>query len=303
MKANTDHLEPLRGRRMILNLNEAIHLLVSDSPQRELRFEFEREIRLYQFQTWIYSPTGKMFWPKISGRLAATKFLERMEHEFLAARGAQRTTARRHRQLMNDERYASLYNSVIARYGGWGRLFKTPSAKEFDRRLAEQYDASKVVADLIAYRVRYLEHDGRDRNGASVNRSIFFTWQSKKGERGLSPRTIWPIWKEFKHSSIFIYLIEKQDFEFGPTRIQGATLLNELCEEAANLQMLRRFFGMYAHIAERFQHARIPIKTLIVPPMVDRIPPLTEPFSVSEQGILERYKLEYRNMNDPGLDG
>jgi hypothetical protein len=288
---------------MILNLNDAIHLLVSDSLQRKLGFEFEREIRLFQFLTWIYSPTGQMFWPKMSGRLAATKFLELMELDFLAARGAQRVTARRHRQLLNDERYASLYNSVIAPYGGWARLFKTPSAKEFDRRLAEQYDASKVVADLIAYRVRYLEHDGRDKNGASVNRSVFFTSQSQKGEGGLSPRSIWPIWKQFKHSSIFVYLIEKQDFEFRLTRIQGATLLNELCEGAANLQTLRRFFGMYAYIAERLQHARRPFKTLIVPPMVDRIPPVTEPFSVSEQGILERYKLEYRNMNDPGLDG
>src|SRR6266478_6936923 len=114
---------------MILDLNDTIDLLASEPSQRQPAFPFEREIRLYQFQTWIYFPRdSKML--KIAGRLAATKMLERIEKDYLASRAKRRINSRRLEYLLENSVYRALYDAVIARYGGWTRLLRTIPSRE-----------------------------------------------------------------------------------------------------------------------------------------------------------------------------
>jgi hypothetical protein len=54
---------------MILDLNDTIDLLASEPSQRQPAFPFEREIRLYQFQTWIYFPATTIHIPACIERL------------------------------------------------------------------------------------------------------------------------------------------------------------------------------------------------------------------------------------------
>jgi hypothetical protein len=63
---------------------EAIQLLVN-TAQREA-FPHEREVRLCQFQTWVYFPERSPDWVSMAGSLMAVKYLNNLERGLLRAR-------------------------------------------------------------------------------------------------------------------------------------------------------------------------------------------------------------------------
>jgi hypothetical protein len=165
---------------MILNLNDTIDLLVSEPSQRPPAFRFEREMRLYQFQTWIYFPKplsmAKIPKPlsmvKMAGRLAATKFLQRMEKEYLASRGKRRLNAHRLEDLLQNPDYRALFDGGIARYGGWTKLRLTIRSREFDNEIRKRQKTAQTVCEMIDYRFRYLDHGGLDKREANSQRGL-----------------------------------------------------------------------------------------------------------------------------------
>jgi hypothetical protein len=60
------------------DLENAVKLLVGE---RKEQFEFERAIRLMEFQTWIYWPGANTNLPHIAGLMAAVLLLENIEDD------------------------------------------------------------------------------------------------------------------------------------------------------------------------------------------------------------------------------
>jgi hypothetical protein len=59
-----------------LDIDDTIKLLATDPRQRAASFPLEREIRLFQFKTWIYFPETEMV--HMAGRIVGTLYLMRL---------------------------------------------------------------------------------------------------------------------------------------------------------------------------------------------------------------------------------
>jgi hypothetical protein len=84
MKGSTHaHNDPL-GRALkkhYLNnfdIDDCVKLLLD---AREEKFSYERCIRLFQFQTWIWYPSKRGIAPRAAGRLAAAAILREIEED------------------------------------------------------------------------------------------------------------------------------------------------------------------------------------------------------------------------------
>src|SRR5436190_18762210 len=104
-------------------------------------FPFEREILLFQFQTWIYSPDSSRV-AENSAVLAGAGFLR-----FLEGRlgGPSRNSAASLSRYLANEEYRALYDAVLKPYGGWSRLWKIPSPSEFDKQLQNRREDVETV--------------------------------------------------------------------------------------------------------------------------------------------------------------
>jgi hypothetical protein len=276
---------------MIIDLKDIIDLLVADISHRQPAFAFEREIRLYQFQTWICFPKAPRM-VKMAGQLAAAKFLERMETEHL--RGKKQLTATRLEHLLENQDYRSLYNTIIARYGGWTKLLRTIPPGVFDGDIQKRRGNAKTVCEMIDYRFRYLDHGGADKQQANIVHSEFYRWKDKGSP--LSCKTIRSRWSDNKASAVFLYVSEELDFQFQPRRIRRGEFLERLSEEAADLQDIRNFFGTCAYVAEKIHGSDSDDAAVHIPASVRRLRPKTNPLSDEECERMRDYKQRYEEM-------
>ena len=111
-----------------MDLNDTIELLVSARIGRVELFPFERAVRLFQLQTWIYYPAPSEDMVRMAGRIVATKFLQTMELgvPYWSLRQRERKVGSDSlREFLERPEYRLLFDSVIGEYGGWTHLLDT----------------------------------------------------------------------------------------------------------------------------------------------------------------------------------
>jgi hypothetical protein len=173
-------------------LKSTVELLVGG---REEQFEFERAIRLMEFQTWIYWPGSGTNMPNIAGLMAAVLLLENIEDDIFAEESeyAQRmadpdnppsvnltdkpnATLGRISALRSNLTYRALHDRIFAARGSLENLLYCPSPPKFDVDLESRRDKAKIVAGLTDYLLRHAQH-GSAFPGYGTNRhAVFFNW-------------------------------------------------------------------------------------------------------------------------------
>jgi hypothetical protein len=297
-------------------LRSTVELLVGE---REEQFEFERAIRLMEFQTWIYWPGIDTNMPNIAGLMAAVLLLENIEDDIFAdeADFAQRTadpdnphlinltdkpnaTLGRITALRSNQAYRGVHDYIFAARGSLEALLYCPSPEKFDADLERRRVKAQIAADLIDYRLRHAQHGSAYPDHGTNRHAAFFKWwptYDVPGQRGTtvvdkspSTKTIFSWAKEFHITSIFIYLNETGDYsqipEFGN---EAGDFLRPLRAAAEDVDELRRFFGTYAYIAETIEAAGGERPSLIVPPTVPRVEIQTAPFTQPELQVIADY--------------
>jgi hypothetical protein len=186
-----------------LDIDDTVKLLVTDPRQRAASFPFEREIRLFQFKTWIYFPEMEMV--RMAGRIVATLYLMRLAQripvESLRSIPEKLVSSTDYQRLFKNADYQNLFDAVIGAYGGWERLLDTKAPQDFEKELKKGFDASETVCEMIGYRYRYLAHGGTNSREANISHSEFYRW--KHPTEKLSWRTIRSRWQANKQSAIF----------------------------------------------------------------------------------------------------
>jgi hypothetical protein len=298
------------------DLERAVELLVGE---RNERFEFERAIRLLEFQTWIYWPGMDTNMPNIAGLMAAALILENIEDDIYAdeAELAQRTadpdtppsitlndkptaTLGRINMLRHNETYRGLHDYIFAARGSLENLLYCPTPENFDAMVAERREKAGLVADLIDYQLRWALYGRADSRCGTMRHAIFFRWWPTydiPGRRGITVKgkspstktlTLWA--KEFELTAIFIYLNEwcglPQIPEFGNC---SGDFLRPLRAAAQNVAELRRFFGAYAYVAEAIEAAGGGSPAVIVPSNVPRVEIERAPFTETELQVIADY--------------
>jgi hypothetical protein len=295
-------------------VNRTVELLTGE---RNEDFEFEKAIRLLEFQTWIYWPQLTAPQPEAAnsaGLMAAVFILEQIEEDIYfdeasfassqenygESKGVILTdkpdaTLNRIKVLMANKTYRKVHDYILAARGGLPRLLYCPTPEGFDDALAKRRKKARIAAELMDYRLRYAQHGGADGHGTNRH-AIFFKWwptYDVPGKRGATPKnksettkTLNRYEKMFRHSAIFIYLNEMRGFsqipEFGDA---SGDFVTPLRRAATNVDELRRFFGAYAYVAETIEDPM-----LIVPDTVPRVRIQTAPFTQTELQTIAHYR-------------
>jgi hypothetical protein len=187
------------------DLENAVKLLVGE---RKEQFEFERAIRLMEFQTWIYWPGANTNLPHIAGLMAAVLLLENIEDDIYVEEAAlahsltdpdeqfsvdlndkPNATLGRIKTLRSNQTYKGVHDRIFASGGSLEVLLYCPAPPQFDANLESRRDKAKIVADLIDYRLRHAQH-GSAYPGYGANRhAVFFKWWPTcdvKSRRGIT---------------------------------------------------------------------------------------------------------------------
>jgi hypothetical protein len=270
-------------------LENVFNALLSGRPPK---FTFEREIRLHQLKTWVYS-SGSPSRVTDAGLFCAVRYMRGIE-KALGRQGVR--ASRLARLLREDDDYKVLYNKFVGR-SSWTSLLRKPSAKSFDQSIANRKDGARIVADLVDYGFRYAEHDGQDLACANLSHAIFLRSKYRppaesEGAPGkpLSERSISERWVMHKPAAIFVYVDREFDFAFFPRKISSESFLDELSQDVEAVDNLRHFLGTCAYVAEKLAPAGW--KCLSIPKTIDRLPPVTRPLTTEEEETLKEYAAE-----------
>jgi hypothetical protein len=303
LRAEIDESFPEERAKAVLN--DAVGVLLGN---RDETFEYEKAVRLFQLQGWIFYPT--IYAIRLAGLIAATKIARTIEEdEYVPVRNEIAhmnelpiiTLERMIELRQKSPTYWNVYNNIIAPYGGLAALLETGTPRGFDWVMAKQRAKAKVVADLVEYRLRYALHGQGSANGANINHAMFFNWwptHTLPGKRGVrakgkcpSAKTMSAIWSSLKESTIFVYLHERQGFRLSPpeTDVEANSFVRAISDDAKELAEIRRLFGAYAYIAEAIQHVTGERPYITIPQELPRVPIHADPFSDVEQQTIAQY--------------
>jgi hypothetical protein len=277
-----------------LDIDDTIKLLVTDPRQRAASFPFEREIRLFQFKTWIYFPETEMV--RMAGRIVGTLYLMHLASgisvESLRHVPEKILSSTDYERLFENADYQSLFDEIIGIYGGWERLLDTKTPQDFDDELKKRFDTSETVCQMIGYRYRYLAHGGTNSREANISHSEVYRWKGPTNK--LSWKTIRSRWQANKQSAVFLFTSENYDFRPPPVLTMG--FLGTLSHEAADTKRILKFFGYAAYVQEMLNAAQPGSSNVIIPSTVKRIRPPTRPFSDEERNRMLDYASDRHKM-------
>jgi hypothetical protein len=267
---------------------EAVELLVSSAPARSQQtFPYERQIRLCQFQTWIYFPEEPLDMVRMAGSLAAVKYLNIRERELLptfAERAASTTELQR---FLRDPIYKKLFDETFADYGTWTDFVLMLEERfDFERELSERIKRAETVCKMIDYRFRYLDHGGTDRHQANISHSEFFRWKSGPD---LSWKKIRERWSRNRRNAVFLYVSEGLGLRLSPSFEGVGFFASDISKDAESRNHICRFFGTCAYISEILRGEEGGVDDVGIPTTVKRVRPQTDPLSESERQKMESY--------------
>ena len=318
-------------RGFLFDMEDAISILTF---QRKEKFEGERTIRLFQFRTWILFPDiGQESYAKWAETIAAVKYLERIEENYFADDESARLreidenpsvdlTHKPHQTnkmietfRARDATYKQLYDQFVGRRGGTLEILYTPAPSDFDRAIKDRIERMDIVANLVEYWLRYIQHAGSvpkvagSSDPLNLSHATFFYWwptHAIRGTRGktptnksVSPKTMATWWNKMEHSAIFVYLIRKHNFDKQlPTDTADDFFIDDLIRSSEEKSELIRFFGTYAYVTETLKKSGCDLVYLRIPEAVPRIPVSTDPFTPQELKTISQYEQYYLKMRE-----
>jgi hypothetical protein len=267
---------------------EAVELLVSSAPARSQQtFPYERQIRLCQFQTWIYFPEEPLDMVRMAGSLAAVKYLNIRERELLPTSSERAASTTELQRFLRDPIYKKLFDETFADYGTWTDFVLMLEERfDFERELSERIERAETVCKMIDYRFRYLDHGGTDRHQANISHSEFFRWKSGPD---LSWKKIRERWSRNRRNAVFLYVSEGLGLRLSPSFEGVGFFASDISKDAESRNHICRFFGTCAYISEILRGEEGGVDDVGIPTTVKRVRPQTDPLSESERQKMESY--------------
>ena len=291
MKRSTDgRNDPLGfGRAYLKNfdVDDCLRLLLN---AREEKFPYERCIRLFQFQTWIWYPSERGIAPRAAGRLAAAAILREIEQD----RFGKNIPLSSLQILSQSDKYRKIFDALIAPHGGWSALLMADEVDptEFNTRIRAQTGRrAEIIADLIEYRLRAVNHPPTGPDRSKITHAIFFNWWPNR--RSFTTRIAFHWWKRVKRTAAFIYLIEKRGFPMKPPSVDEE-FCKRLKHPAISSIRLKKFFSEYAFVTGSLEEEDCYALPEHVTPVGFRV----RRFSHDELTIIRAYAEHCNEMGD-----
>lgn len=239
------------------DLDSFAELLMGD---REEEFAWEREVRLFQFQTWIAFPTREMIAPTVAGRLIATLILDKISD--------QARTAKELSVALRARDYRELFDGVIGAYGGWTEMgFAGNSGDIFTDRARKRVKTNfEHVAQIVEERIKLArQNDGGKRVRASPARAISNLVQAGRNGPMVQDRSLHQKWQRSRDSAFFMFLVQRCGFnEMLPVDLFEDPL-SSLTAVSRKKSRFRKLFGMYRELCHLLPKELIGMRTLNLP--------------------------------------
>lgn len=292
--------------------SDVVRLLIGDRPER---FPYERAINLFQFQVWMLYPEQQFV--ELAGLTAATKILDRIQDYIFAEQEDAKERTLWHIPLINlNDRppltldrisalrgnlaFGAVYDSFVANLGGLPALLYALPPPKLDAEIRKRIESCPVVSDLIDYRLRYAHTIGADGEASTLRHAKFFVWwptrQMTAGrgvrlpEKSPSTKTMDKWWKEWRHTSAFLFLNHRCGFCQFPAAADDDLFVDNLLKSANDVGELRRFFGSYAFLEETITPGKKAPLEKIIPATIPRVALEVMPFTPEELGTIAAYK-------------
>lgn len=270
-----------------------IDCLITSRPER---FRFEREIRLFQFQTWTYFPDDYKI-VDAAGRLAAAALLRAYERAHAkkppGMSGYREINSKILIGFLKDRRYGALYDALF-RQNGWTEFLDTPGAEEFNAAVLDQRRKAETVSQMIDFLFRAIDHGTMTKKQATISRAEFYRWyKHPNGE--LSWRTIRSRWSANRTSAPFLYASEILGFKFFPPNFDWRRPKASLAANAPNQKKIRDFVKTSLYVAEKI-NSDVLEEFLADQPVAGRLRPATDPLDEGILGKMRLYKDEVTGM-------
>ena len=269
------------------DLEATLNCLISTEPEK---FQYERAIRLFQFQTWIYFSNDRDM-VDAAGKLAAAAFLRKIEHETtkkLPGIGRGRDiNSKVLIKLLKTRKYSRLYDEFFKEDGFTG-LLRTFSPERFNKSVAERHKAAETVSEMIDFRFRGLDHKTLDTKQSNISRSEFYRWYEHPNG-SLSWRTIRSRWQDNKDSAPFLYASKKFG-GIGLPRFDAKRPAPTLTDAVPRQETIQKFIGMSLYVAEKLDAHILEDYPALRDLDAPRLKPRTAPFIESDLAKMNFYK-------------
>ena len=282
---------------MAFDVDDCFELLLD---ARKEAFRYERCIRFFQFQTWIWYCGKSGIAPRDAGRVAAAAILRNLEEDYRwhgsrACGGSSRITLWKLEKISQLNEYSAIFDKFIAPGGGWSRLLYMPGPDEFDKKIMRRADHADYIADLIEYRLRATLNPPAGPDRSKITHAIFFKW--RPNSKLVTARTLFTYWKNLKRTAVFIYLLKKCGFPMKPPAADSDDFLDHLTHPAISKVQLKRFFSEYQFARDVLGEEDFYDLPEVVKPVGFNV----RPFSHDDLSIIGAYDQHYNEMNDPKI--
>lgn len=273
---------------------------------REPEYLFERELRLFQMQSWVYLSDGGFDDLRSAGRIAAVHFLNKIEDQHDRSLRNRRGSSRRLVELFENEDYRAIFDDNIRVSGGWSGSRSFKSAQEFDKTILQRRKHEPIVRCIVdyLYRIKQTPLDEKIRNNyENISHAQVFAFVALKGIADIksSGSTIHGRWGDHRKSAIFIYVSKSENYKFYPPSSESESFIEELERQASDRDGLIEYFGKCAFVQDTLGSAQYQFLDCF-PSSAEftRIPFPATPLPLSGKTILglENYKdawLEFKN--------
>src|SRR5260370_19406636 len=129
-----------------MDLDSLVSELLNIGDQRPL---YMRAISLFEFEVSLLFRRGRL--PKKARLFAAIKLMEQLEQEMKMNHSRPNTL----KDLASDDEYCRIFDEVIGPAGGWRRIRRALSDREFDDDVDARIKEAKAVAEVIDFSYRF----------------------------------------------------------------------------------------------------------------------------------------------------
>ena len=242
---------------IVMSLDHIVELLIKDDASIS---RYQRAISLFEFQVAIYypksfeclvvtrggvpAPTKRLRTARI---FAAIRILEKIDADLKQQKNIRGISIR---DLAADEIYKSVFDDEIFANGGWLRIRRSMTDREFDYNIDERCSEARVAANIVDYLYRFPKHLASEKLPKTKRRILGGVDAAKYVVRNaykphIGKSTMKSRWREYKLSAIFLYLIFNQKFNMRPCRVSSKEFLDDILRQVDNIDELRRYFCAY----------------------------------------------------------
>jgi hypothetical protein len=183
--------------------------------------------------------------------LAGMKFIEQIERDWKKENSSKRATIKR---MAGNREFASVYNKVILKHGGWYKIRYSPNLRQFQTELASHERFAKEISKLVDFSARFKPDPKKPKQIGGITMAIAIVTQGAGKSfyaTEIKSTRMEDVWSHLRSSAPFLYLLHMQGWEFKIGNVVGKNFTKRWRKLSADIPYLQQFFAAYNVVVRR----------------------------------------------------